>query len=402
MNALSETKEPVTLPVKRRGNITRSSDMVDLERIVEDVRNPNTDRNRYVVEGVIPNGLTMLFGPSGCGKTGIAINLALAVASGSSWAGIPVQQGGVIYLPAEDYHGVCDRLAAASEAAGIDQSGAPLWVKRFSEEALSLREDAKNMHEVTGFPVRLVVVDTLSAAFVDDDQDRAAGATKIMRRLQTIQEALKCAVVVIHHPGKGGGRQPTGSGVFFNRCDTVIRAEKSAAFTKLTVDKRRDGRAGAAFRYEITGHPFETLGETLDVQVIENVRPMTEEDHRAVGEKQMRREQTDADVASARLRELAGKGPVSLREWQVRCFDAWSAKPSLGAKKKAFSTVKSRLLAANEISVEGDAVTVTEVTGNRPVTEVRKPESVTVTSPLSLEGEGNVTHDPLTEALEDE
>ncbi|MEH6718859.1 MAG: AAA family ATPase [Aurantimonas endophytica] len=396
MSALSEVNEPLALPIKRRGNITRSSDTVDLEKIVEDVRNPADDRDRYVVDGVIPNGLTLLYGPSGCGKTGIAINLALAVASGLPWAGIPVKQGGVIYLPAEDYHGVCERLAAASVAAGIDKNGAPLWVKRYSNEALSLREDAKNMFEVTGFPTRLVVVDTLSAAFVDEDQDRAAGATKIMHYLQVIHEALKCAVLVVHHPGKGGGKQPTGSGVFFNRSDVVIRAEKSAGFTALTVDKRRDGRTGAAFRYEIAGHPFETRKETLDVQVIKNVRPMTEGDHRAGEDKQKRREQTDANIASARLRELARNGPVSLKAWQASCYDAWPSKPSDRAKSQAFSKAKIRLVEDKEISIEGDrvTVTVTSVTGDDVVTAEPDPSVSPSASALPpLGGCGDETRD---------
>ncbi|MBB4003234.1 AAA family ATPase [Aurantimonas endophytica] len=398
MSAVSETNEPVPLPVKRRENITRSSDTVDLGKIVEDVRNPPDARDRHIIDGVIANGLTMLFGPSGCGKTGIAINLALAVASGSSWAGIPVKQGGVLYLPAEDYTGVCDRLAAASEAAGIDHNGAPLWVKRFSEEALSLYEDAKNLKQETGFDLRLVVVDTLSAAFVDEDQDRAAGATKIMRRLQVIQERHKCAVLVIHHTGKGGGNRPTGSGVFWNRSDMVLRADQCAGFTKLTVDKRRDGRDGASFQYEITGHPFQTSKGTIDVQVIQNVRPMTGDDLKGEHSKADSYRQRDVDVARLKLLDIAVDGKASFKTWKARTIEGWAEKPSEGAKKTAFTKAQKTLLEEGRIAIEGDMVTVT-VTGNdgncTSVTQPTDPVTVTVTPTPSVRGVGNEMGNPL-------
>ncbi|MCE7028923.1 AAA family ATPase, partial [Jiella avicenniae] len=313
-----------------QGNILRSSYIRHLGNIVQDVRSPPGTRDRHIIEGVIPNGLSLLFGPSGCGKTGIAINMALAVGSGSPWAGIPVSKGGVIYLTAEDHFGVLDRLAAACEAAGLNPTTTHVAVKRFDEPEMTVPEAAKQMAELTGEPVRLIIVDTLSAAFPEEDQDRASGATKIMRALQTIQEGVKAGVLVLHHPGKGGGRQPTGSGVFFNRSDSVIRAEKRAGFTSLTVEKRRDGPTGAAFRYEIAGHPFETSRGTLDLQVIRDVRPTTESDIREGEEKQKRYEQTDTDVATARLRELDRTGPVSLKAWQAACFAAWAGKPSDG------------------------------------------------------------------------
>ena len=58
--------------------------------------------NRALVEGIIPKGLTVIAGSPKIGKSWMALDLAIAVASGGSFLGRPVKQAGVFYLCLDD------------------------------------------------------------------------------------------------------------------------------------------------------------------------------------------------------------------------------------------------------------------------------------------------------------
>ena len=55
-----------------------------------------------LVDGIIPKGMTVLAGSSKIGKSWMALDLAIAVASGGEFLGRHVRQAGVLYLCLED------------------------------------------------------------------------------------------------------------------------------------------------------------------------------------------------------------------------------------------------------------------------------------------------------------
>lgn len=58
---------------------------------------------RWIVPGIIPEGLTVISGPPKIGKSWLALNLCLAIGAGGTALGkIPVTQGKVLYLALED------------------------------------------------------------------------------------------------------------------------------------------------------------------------------------------------------------------------------------------------------------------------------------------------------------
>lgn len=55
-----------------------------------------------LIDGIIPKGMTVIGGPSKIGKSWMALDLAIAVASGGEFLGRQVRQAGVLYLCLED------------------------------------------------------------------------------------------------------------------------------------------------------------------------------------------------------------------------------------------------------------------------------------------------------------
>ena len=60
---------------------------------------------QWLVDGLIPSGtVSLLGGDGGTGKSLLALQLAVAVATGGAWLGLPVTSGRAIYISAEDDH----------------------------------------------------------------------------------------------------------------------------------------------------------------------------------------------------------------------------------------------------------------------------------------------------------
>ena len=57
---------------------------------------------RWVLPGILPEGLTILAGKPKMGKSWLALDLAIAVATGGSVLGVQVERADVLYLALED------------------------------------------------------------------------------------------------------------------------------------------------------------------------------------------------------------------------------------------------------------------------------------------------------------
>lgn len=108
---------------------------------------------RWLVPGIIPEGVTILAGKPKLGKSYLALNIALALACGGKAMGsIDVSPCGVLYLALEDRHrrlqnrinetfGQCgwpSRLHLVTEWPRVDQGGIPL-LQKFLEEHTNVK-----------------------------------------------------------------------------------------------------------------------------------------------------------------------------------------------------------------------------------------------------------------------
>lgn len=180
----------------------------------------------YLVEGVLPVGApAVLFGPSNSYKTFCALDLGMCVATGINWHGRTVKQAQVVYVAGEGFYGYVKRIAAWKEE--HVRAGMPFFLFDNTVRMLDVNDvDAfiQQIHEA-GVKPGLVVLDTLSRAFVGGDENSQRDMAAFVAAVDRIRREFGATVLVVHHSGKEGS-QERGSSVL--RCDFDVMMKVSA------------------------------------------------------------------------------------------------------------------------------------------------------------------------------
>jgi len=87
----------------------------------------------------------------------------------------------------------------------------------------------------------MIVVDTLSASGILDDENDNAKAATVMKAFAELSIALNCLVLVMHHPPKSGHGE-RGAGAIRNNADYVLEISRDgmSAVRTLEITKSRD------------------------------------------------------------------------------------------------------------------------------------------------------------------
>lgn len=326
----------------------------------------NKPRQRFLVPGILPIGVSILYGGSGAGKTGLAVNLSIAVASGSSFLEQRIEPGGVLYVAAEDYEGVKERLIAASFAADHEPEDLKIAIVERPEAALTteagrniILSEAGKLAGNAENKVRLIVVDTLAASFGERSQDDASWANAFMNNLDILSRSMDCAVLVIHHTGKDRNAGMRGSQAFYDRSDSVIQVKAGAGSaskpTGRTPKIRNGSKGGLSFEYRIDGYPLPAFGgEVVSTQFVTDVTLKSAASDQA----ESTEKRTDADTLFEVQKTIAGpNGTASVKDLQDTFYALLSdRKPE--AQRKAFNTNIRKLEAEGKITVSGNSVSV--------------------------------------------
>ena len=163
----------------------------------------------WVVEGLLPTGLTILSGRPKSGKSFLSLQLAVAVASGTRFLDRPTQEGAVLYVALEDSEGRLQRRLRTWDVPAhlplqIELAWPSLAGGGFGESGLE-----KLLAYIVTLGVRLVVIDTLSRAFMGGaarlDWNDQGDVTRVLAPLQTAAIAHSLAVVCVDHHRKPNG-----------------------------------------------------------------------------------------------------------------------------------------------------------------------------------------------------
>ncbi len=182
----------------------------------------------FLIDGVLPSrSVNMLFGEFNLGKTFLAIDWAASVASGRPWVGKQVEQGDVLYIASEGDPGNLGTRTAA-------------WREHFHDERLPILfytdvvDLVRDVHDLVegavarGIKPRLVIIDTLSMAMIDPENDNTAmnALIKSLRAMQVQVDAdgeeFDIAWLLVHHTGWGDDKRPRGASAAVGGVDYII------------------------------------------------------------------------------------------------------------------------------------------------------------------------------------
>src|SRR5215207_7081743 len=210
------------LPDERRPRFQ----LIPFERI-----NLSTAPN-YLVKGLVPRvGLTVIWGPPKSGKSFFTLDLLAHVAAGWHFRKLRVQQGPIVYFVLEGDEGFKARIEAfRKQHLTVDHERIPLY---YVAARLDLVKDVAALIAAIGAQMRpeevpaAVAIDTLNRSLggsESSDQDMSA----YVRAADSIRDAFRCAVVVVHHCGIDASR-PRGHSSLTGAVDSQIAIKRDGA-----------------------------------------------------------------------------------------------------------------------------------------------------------------------------
>ncbi len=183
---------------------------------------------RWVIPGILAEGLAIMAGKSKLGKSWLALDWALAVAAGRPAMGVvPVEQGHVLYLALEDTERRLQGRLKALLAEGTAPRALTCWC------SLPYADTAKNLVELdtwlTHHPdARLVVIDTLGKIRPRQrgQGDDYGDTYRFLGELQNIAKRHRVVLLVVHHTRKSQTEDAyddiLGTTALMGACDTVL------------------------------------------------------------------------------------------------------------------------------------------------------------------------------------
>ena len=201
----------------------------------------------FVVDGLIPRGLSLFCGQSKIGKSWLALWLSHRISTGQDVWGFQVRQCEVMYLCLED---TLDRLQRRLVEVTGGESGRIYLATQAEIMGNGLEE------QLTGFltshpKVGLVIIDTLQKVReLKSEQCSYAGDYNAMSRLKAIADRFGVAVLAIHHTRKANSMDP------FQRVSGTTGLMGSADSTFVML---KDERAGSELKLFGTGRDVRDL-----------------------------------------------------------------------------------------------------------------------------------------------
>lgn len=169
---------------------------------------------RWLIEGLwAGRAVGIVGGEPKCGKSFLALDLAVAVATGTPALGrfAVSRTGPVLLYAAEDAQAtVRERLTTIARARGTNLDALDLHV--ITAPALRLDHDADRKRlarTVLALGARLLVLDPL-VRLHRIDENAVAEIAPILAYLRAIERKFETAVLLVHHARKGGGHMRAG------------------------------------------------------------------------------------------------------------------------------------------------------------------------------------------------
>lgn len=199
----------------------------------------------WLIDTIVPaGGLVGLYGPPGSFKSFLAIDMAMAVATGRAWHGQGVARGHVIYVAAEGGTGIAKRAHAWLDYYKVHPTQAEIsWLV----ESLVVNPDGDQMdqlfgriHQEINREPSLVVIDTLARCF-EGDENTQEDMGRFVAGVDRLRREFQSTVVVVHHTRLGGDRE-RGNTAFRGAADAMISIERTDDDVIISNNKQKDSQ----------------------------------------------------------------------------------------------------------------------------------------------------------------
>lgn len=213
----------------------------------------------WLIRDIMPaGGLVGLYGQPGTGKSFIAIDMAMAVGTGTPWHGYLTKHGYVIYVSAEGGSGIGKRVLAWLLEHQLTPSQARVaWLT----ESIPVHNGSEDMDVLMGRITdeideqpALVIIDTLARCF-DGDENQQEDMGRFIGGVDRLRREFDATVIVVHHTRLDGDRE-RGNTAFRGAADTMISLDrKESGSILLTNNKQKDSEEFAAIRLRLKAIP---------------------------------------------------------------------------------------------------------------------------------------------------
>jgi hypothetical protein len=205
----------------------------------------------WLIPDYIPaTGIGMIYGAPGSYKSFMAMDMAMALATGlaSQWPVAPFKHD-VIYLAGEGQSNfVHSRLSAWLQkwVPHADHSEIATYGFRIFEHGVPAHSHVEHWGAICdgidelAIKPSLIVIDTMARLISGMDENSAKDATLITGFMESIANRYQCFVLGIHHTGKDVAKGARGSSAFLANMDSVFHAFKNDNLISLQVKKHRD------------------------------------------------------------------------------------------------------------------------------------------------------------------
>ncbi len=316
----------------------------------------NAPARGYIIKKMIaPRDVVCIFGAPGAGKSTIAPHLGYQVALGESAFGLRTKQGKVLYVAAEDTHGMKNRVAALRRRNGdtpdfyVVDGVADLLGDGDgdSSDLAALREYVDDLRPA------LIVIDTLAIAFPNLEENDAQS----MNRVNAIARSLThrdAAVVIIHHGTKAEGTTPRGHSVLNGALDITLQLlpPDSDGVIRGKFGKNRNGPQDLDIAFRVASEELgrDEDGDPITAAIVSELAPGSVPRGKSLPVAQRE--------ALAMLVDLEADGSVTEDAWRDACIDSRRVSQSeeRDSRKKAFNRAKTGLYRAGAILLSDDRV----------------------------------------------
>ena len=221
------------------------------------------DARPYVVKGLIARGdHAMFIGAPGSGKSAAAPLGGYSIALGIPFFGLRVRQGRVLYLAAEDGHGMRLRVRALRKRLGdtADFLLVPDCLDLMNADSGDVERVCKLIAEYRPIAVFL---DTVARAFPglrENDSDSMGRVVTVVRQLAN--QDCRPAIITVHHVAKDAGTTPRGHGILNGDLDVIMLIEGEKAEPRIVkLGKNRNGSSDTSFAFAVES---EEVGQDED------------------------------------------------------------------------------------------------------------------------------------------